>query len=85
MRFTVNLNKQETFQNQWNRYKQSGEKTASKPGPGWLQGEAGHRDLCTALFKDMGGNYVVCGNPVGVSSDPYMCQGCVDLLGKIDA
>lgn len=83
-----NTQKKDDFRAAWKREQYrlkdiiaKGTKVPEKPGLGWLQGEAAHYDLCTALFKDDAGNPVVCGNPVG--GNLYYCPQCVELLGKL--
>ena len=84
-----NLQKRDHFRSAWTREKgylvekiARGTKAPEKPGQGWLQGEAAHKDLCIALFKDVADNPVVCGN--STSSDNYYCDSCQELLHKIE-
>jgi len=75
--------KRQSFFNAWQREIARAKGNApAKPGPGWLQGEAAHRDLCTALFKDQGGNWIVCG--MNIKGDPYYCDQCLSLLNKVN-
>jgi len=81
-----NKHKSESFKSAWTRevarLQKIGGKVPSLPGAGWLQGEAGYRELCVGMYKDLSGMNVVCGNPI--TTGPYLCPECLVLKNRIE-